>query len=92
MKVKLPFACKIHGFYDPIDDEDDTLDLGIYALDYTSDNLVADAPPPSTKFQNLFCEEKNKPKVKQKMATKSYGFSQEPMVRSLGPGNGQDSP
>ena len=25
VKVKLPFACEIHGFYDPIDDEDDTL-------------------------------------------------------------------
>jgi hypothetical protein len=77
VKVKLPFACEIHGFYDPIDDVDDFLDLGIFSLDHTSDNIVANAPPPSTKFLNLFCEEKNKPKVKQKMNTKSYGFSKQ---------------
>ena len=75
VKVKLPFACEIHGFYDPIDNVEDFLDFGIYSLDYTSDIIVADVPPSSTKFLNLFCEKKKRPKIKQKRSTKSYGFS-----------------
>lgn len=89
VKVKLPFAHEIHGFYDPFDDRDEVLDLGIYSLDYSNDNIVGDVPPASTKFLNLFCEEKNKPKVKQKMNTKAYSFS----IPGLGPiGASNDTP
>ena len=70
--VELPFHCNLSGFFDPIRNDQDVLDLGIFPLPDVHPPLDCNAPVPSTKFLHLMCEELSKAKVKQKMRTCSY--------------------
>ena len=70
--VKLPFTCDPHGFFDPIDGDDEFLDLGIFPLALMPTNLAAGEPAPSTKFLHLFCEEQKKAKLEQRAQQHSY--------------------
>ena len=72
LSVDLPFRCDPRGFYDPIKDDEGFLDLGIFPLLRTKENVIPGAPPPSTKFLHLVCEELAKPKVDQKFKTRTY--------------------
>lgn len=68
--VYLPFCCDPCGFYDPINNEQDVLDLGIFPLpNILDDDTPTDAPDPSTKFLHLICEELAKSKLEQKTKT-----------------------
>jgi hypothetical protein len=72
LTVDLPFRCESRGFYDPIKDDQGFLDLGIFPLLPTIENIIPHAPLPSTKFLHLVCEELAKAKLEQKTRTRSY--------------------
>jgi hypothetical protein len=69
--VPLPFRCDSQGFYDPINEEQNELDLGIFPLPRVKEH-TRNAPPPSTRFLHVICEELAKAKVEQKTKTRSY--------------------
>lgn len=69
--VDLPFRCDPQGFYDPINEEQNELDLGIFPMPDVQER-ARNAPPPSTRFLHVMCEELVKAKVKQKTKTRSY--------------------
>lgn len=75
--INMPFRVDTRGFYDPID-ETDVLDLGIFPLPRTEHNPVPNAPKPSTKLLHLWCEEHDKPKMKQDVKSTSYFDSPSP--------------
>ena len=70
--VELPFHCNPSGFFDPIWNDQDVLDLGIFPLPDVHPPLDCNAPAPSMKFLHLMCEELSKAKVEQKTRTCSY--------------------
>ena len=78
VKIPLPFQCDPSGFKDPNkgSDENSDIDLGIFPLDVDRDldgeEMPDGAPPPSTKFLTLGCEELVKAKKTQKTKMKSY--------------------
>ena len=80
--IKLPFTCDPHGFYDPIDEDDEFLDLGSFPLDLMPTNSVAGGPAPSTKFLHLFCEEQKKAKLEQKTQQHLYFMTLSPSVNA----------
>jgi hypothetical protein len=69
--VDLPFRYDTQGFYDPINEEQNELDLGIFPLPNAKEQ-TRHAPLPSTTFFHLMCQELAKPKVEQKAKTRSY--------------------
>jgi hypothetical protein len=69
--VNLPFRCDTQGFYDPINEEQNDLNLGIFPLPNAQER-AHNAPPPSTRFLHVMCEELVKAKLKQKTKTRSY--------------------
>jgi hypothetical protein len=72
LTVHLPFRCDPQGFfYDPINDQQNDLDLGIFPLT-NSEEQASSFPPPSTRFLHVMCEELVKATVKQKTKTRSY--------------------
>jgi hypothetical protein len=79
--VDLPFRCDTRGFYDPINKEQNELDLGIFPLPNAKEQ-TRHAPLPSTRFLHLMCQELVKPKVEQKTKTRSY-FSPPPVSNNL---------
>jgi hypothetical protein len=78
LRIELPFTCDSHGFYDPIDEDDEFLDLGVYPLDLKSSNSGGGGPPPSTKLLSLFCEEQKKARLEQKTRQRSFFPSPSP--------------
>ena len=82
--VELPFHCNPSGFFDPIRNDQDVLDLGIFPLPNVRPPLDCNAPAPSTKFLHLMCEELSKAKVEQRMRTCSY-FSPLPAADEVDP-------
>jgi hypothetical protein len=68
LHVYLPFRRDPHGFYDPINMEQDVIDLGIFPLPNILDyDTPRHAAAPSTKFLHLMCEELAKSKLDQKI-------------------------
>ena len=86
--VELPFCCNLSRFFDPIWNDQDVLDLGIFPLPDVHPPLDCNAPVPSMNFLHLMCEELSKAKVKQKMRTCSY-FSP-PLVAEVDPDDDLD--
>jgi hypothetical protein len=72
LTVHLPFRCDPQGFYDPINDQQNDLDLGIFPLTNSEEQEASSFPPPSTRFLHVMCEELVKATVKQKTKTRSY--------------------
>lgn len=100
--IKLPFPCVPHGFYDPIEENDEFLDLGVFPLEDDPTEVSSPAsnssgagegpPAPSTKFLFLYCEEQKKAKIEQKTQQRAYGFRKTPQSGSTRRTSGGSSP